>query len=532
MGEPTPPTAEQEAVALSPEEIKARRYRQAAEYNALLLHQKQERGPFYYEPHTRTVQVGNSWIVRYNSTWARPRAPIVRLHEQQQLVLQKQMQQQLMQQQQQRQADHMQQQQQLLLQQQLLQQQIYHNQLQHLQLQQQQNKDQAQQEIVVYDENGDVVPKPKPAITAFIHYSMLMRDPLKKQHPGMNITDLSKVMGVKWRAMDEEERKPYMDKARDDKRRFDKELEEYQKKLKLSQQNPSWANRKAELADDQNRTSIPSPLAPPSPMSPSGQQQNKRGAEMKRDLSKIPANPKCETCGGKQINPGQLVTCATCLKSYHPTCLSIIPEAQDKIKKLPVWKCIDCKMCEVCNDPGNEDKLMICDACDAGYHTFCISPPLNRPPQGGWRCQDCVQCVHCGAKTPGTGASCKWRANYTACDSCYQLYMDNKYCPVCERVYRFTDKSPMVECEGCNRWVHIQCDGIDDEAYKQMAQDDVHYLCPVCRKEKPDPSDRHMSEREIAITNSKTNRKVSGEHTKGEKRKRRKMDDEFVDIED
>ena len=26
-----------------------------------------------------------------------------------------------------------------------------------------------------------------------------------------------------------------------------------------------------------------------------------------------------------------------------------------------------------------------------------------------------MQCVHCGAKTPGTGASCKWRANYTAC---------------------------------------------------------------------------------------------------------------------
>lgn len=104
-------------------------------------------------------------------------------------------------------------------------------------------------------------------------------------------------------------------------------------------------------------------------------------------------------------------------------------------------------MCEVCNDPGHEDKLMICDACDSGYHTFCLSPPLNRPPLGktffihqsipcvfkvmeniigGWRCQECVKCLHCGSKTPGTGASCKWRANYTACDSCYQLYLDGK----------------------------------------------------------------------------------------------------------
>jgi len=89
----------------------------------------------------------------------------------------------------------------------------------------------------------------------------------------------------------------------------------------------------------------------------------------------------------------------------------------------------------------------------------------------------------------------------------------------------------MVECEGCARWVHIQCDGIDDDTYKQMAQDDVHYLCPVCRKEKPDPSERN-AEKELTVTNSKTSRKATGEHTKSEKRKRRKFDDEFVDIED
>ncbi len=35
-----------------------------------------------------------------------------------------------------------------------------------------------------------------------------------------------------------------MDKARDDKRRFDRELEEYQKKLKLFQQNPHWSIKK------------------------------------------------------------------------------------------------------------------------------------------------------------------------------------------------------------------------------------------------------------------------------------------------
>jgi len=310
---------------------RTRRYRQAAEYNMLLLHQRQERGPYYYEPHTKSVQVLPSWIVKYNSNWATPRAPIVRLHEQQQQMLQKQMQQQLMHQQQQRQADHIQQQQQILLQQQLIQQQLLQQQhlqqLQHHHHQHQALKEQPQQEFVVYDENGDVVPKPRPAITAFIHYSMTVREQMKKQHPGMNITDLSKVMGVKWRGMDENERKPYMEKARDDKRRFDKELEDYQKKLKLFQQNPGWAAKKAEAAspaEDQNGVQSPPLPTPP-------QHQNK--VEVKKDPSRMVANPKCETCGGKQQSPGQLVTCANCYKSFHPTCLQLLPEAQEKIKK-------------------------------------------------------------------------------------------------------------------------------------------------------------------------------------------------------
>lgn len=46
MGEPAP-TEQDGTVATTPVDDKNRRYRQAAEYNMLLLHQKQERGPFY-----------------------------------------------------------------------------------------------------------------------------------------------------------------------------------------------------------------------------------------------------------------------------------------------------------------------------------------------------------------------------------------------------------------------------------------------------------------------------------------------------
>ena len=65
-----------------------------------------------------------------------------------------------------------------------------------------------------------------------------------------------------------------MDKAREEKRRFTKETEEYDKKLKLFLQNPHWATRKNEL-----KPSIPSPSSPtPSVASPpqSPAIQNKR----------------------------------------------------------------------------------------------------------------------------------------------------------------------------------------------------------------------------------------------------------------
>lgn len=40
----------------------------------------------------------------------------------------------------------------------------------------------------------------------------------------------------------------------------------------------------------------------------------------------------------------------------------------------------------------------------------------------------------------------------------------------------------MVCCDGCNRWVHAECDRINAEKYQEMSQQpDKQYLCPECR---------------------------------------------------
>eukprot|EP00775_Hariotina_reticulata_P015002 gene15002-biopygen438 len=48
-------------------------------------------------------------------------------------------------------------------------------------------------------------------------------------------------------------------------------------------------------------------------------------------------------------------------------------------------------VCEVCGTDEQEDKLLLCDLCTLGFHTFCLTPPLEAVPEGVWLCPICVQ---------------------------------------------------------------------------------------------------------------------------------------------
>lgn len=38
-----------------------------------------------------------------------------------------------------------------------------------------------------------------------------------------------------------------------------------------------------------------------------------------------------------------------------------------------------------------EDQLLLCDGCEAGYHTFCLLPKLQDIPSGDWFCEFCIE---------------------------------------------------------------------------------------------------------------------------------------------
>eukprot|EP00062_Callorhinchus_milii_P001662 gi/632937006/ref/XP_007896935.1/ PREDICTED: histone acetyltransferase KAT6B isoform X2 [Callorhinchus milii] len=104
--------------------------------------------------------------------------------------------------------------------------------------------------------------------------------------------------------------------------------------------------------------------------------------------------PICSFClGTKEHNrekkPEDLISCADCGSSGHPSCLKFSPELTAHVKTLR-WQCIECKTCSACRDQGkNADNMLFCDSCDRGFHMECCDPPLSRMPKGMWICQIC-----------------------------------------------------------------------------------------------------------------------------------------------
>ncbi|EDV28729.1 uncharacterized protein TRIADDRAFT_51933 [Trichoplax adhaerens] len=50
---------------------------------------------------------------------------------------------------------------------------------------------------------------------------------------------------------------------------------------------------------------------------------------------------------------------------------------------------LDLTYCEVCNECNREDRLLLCDGCNKGYHCECLTPPLEHIPIDDWFCPDC-----------------------------------------------------------------------------------------------------------------------------------------------
>jgi len=103
----------------------------------------------------------------------------------------------------------------------------------------------------------------------------------------------------------------------------------------------------------------------------------------------------CIKCDIGHKKTEKLIFCKDCGNTIHPKCLNYPEELTDRIYK-QAWQCIECKLCSVCQQPGNDDKLLFCDSCDQAYHMSCHRPAIVRPPRGRWECDSCA--AHTGYK--------------------------------------------------------------------------------------------------------------------------------------
>ncbi len=58
------------------------------------------------------------------------------------------------------------------------------------------------------------------------------------------------------------------------------------------------------------------------------------------------------------------------------------PSVSRKKEQARLWKwtCGECKVCEICAELGEDAKLLFCDCCDRGWHTYCMG--MTKVPRG------------------------------------------------------------------------------------------------------------------------------------------------------
>jgi len=98
--------------------------------------------------------------------------------------------------------------------------------------------------------------KGKRPLSAYMFFSQDWRERIKAENPEAGFGELGKLLGAKWKEMDDEEKKPYQEQAAADKIRIEKERESTTKETKEKKE-------KKEASDAPS--AAPSPVPSPAP---------------------------------------------------------------------------------------------------------------------------------------------------------------------------------------------------------------------------------------------------------------------------
>ncbi|XP_053318880.1 SWI/SNF-related matrix-associated actin-dependent regulator of chromatin subfamily E member 1-related-like [Spea bombifrons] len=69
---------------------------------------------------------------------------------------------------------------------------------------------------------------PKAPVTGYVRYSNERRERIRRQHPDLPFSEITKMLGAEWSSLPAPEKQKYLDEAEKDKQQYMMELREYQ----------------------------------------------------------------------------------------------------------------------------------------------------------------------------------------------------------------------------------------------------------------------------------------------------------------
>ena len=222
----------------------------------------------------------------------------------------------------------------------------------------------------------------------------------------------------------------------------------------------------------------------------------------------------CLLCGSVG-DEADLLFCADCGECAHSWCFATSlandgnPLAADdaelvyaKFHRLSdeqraQFRCPNCEVCNVCGQQDKmvrpahggdraPDRLVACEHCHGISHVSCVPYLHGQTPQphAPYKCPRCVVCRCCQSTVAGKHSGDEWSGDYSLCAACNKLYAAGSVCQVCDLPYKSRDENtPMMCCDGCARWIHMECDGLKLEQYLTLTRDSGQkYFCPQCRQ--------------------------------------------------